>query len=194
MILRPLPKDVMRRLKEVIPPYLDGECYEFAAALHALTGWPMIGIRSEEYPIRHAVVRDPEGRFWDIRGPVGEKALGRPFGLRPPYGLREVTLADLRAVRPVFDESIHVAAQFAEVLFPDLPCLPDSRRERAKKFAEELEKLSRRYGFWIRSAVPAEHVWPKLAAHEGDEEGYALRPTHDGLAFSLNRVIKGDAP
>jgi hypothetical protein len=177
--------------------YLDGQCYELAAALRRGLGWPMVALMVGDL-VRHAVVRHPDGGFWDARGRVGEEALGAPFGLTPGgFALREVEEADLRAVRSVPPDAVTSAARLAMALWPDLPWreLPwrePTWRDRVVAFAEELEELSRRHGVWLRSAVPA--APPMLARGEGDESGYRLVQTADGTGWGVDRVLDGEPP
>lgn len=188
MVLIPLDAEALDDLRDALSFYLDGECYAFAAALQRLTGWPIVALRTSEHDFRHAAVRDPNGRLWDVRGRVSDEDFGEPFGAHLPLDVREVTLTNLRTVRPVFDDSIDSAANYAEIALPDLPCLPNSRRERMKRFMAELEELSRRHGFWIRPKAPAQHLWPLLAPGEGDEH-YEVRPTHDGNGYGFDRTL-----
>jgi hypothetical protein len=169
-------------------PYLEGECYAFAIALHQGLGWPMLGLMNKEV-VRHVAVRSPDGKLFDARGFVLEEQFGRPFSFAPPYDLSEVTLEDLvrkGESNETRAHSVRSARRVAELLWPELPW-KDSLALRAYAFANELEALSRKHKFWIRAPVPADP--PVLAVGEDDEGGYELCPTMDGFAFTINRYF-----
>ncbi len=172
-----------------MPTYLNGECYAFATALHEGLGWPILGLMIGT-EIRHAVVQDPEGFFHDARGRITEEELGSPFGLVPPYDIREVTVADLvREGEPdyVRAHSVRLARRLAEAIWPELPW-KDSIAIRIASFADELEALCRRHQLWIRAPVPA--AAPVIALGDGDESGYQLRRIAGGLTFTIERYFK----
>jgi hypothetical protein len=164
--------------------FLEGECYAFAMALNQGLGWPMVGLMKGDV-IWHAGVRSLEGRIHDVRGYVTEDEFGGYF-LSPPFNLREITADELYATRPVDDYTIKRARQLAEVLWPELPWI-ESHAMKVKAFADELEALSRKYGFWICAGVPADP--PRLFTGAGEEGGYIVRPTMDGQAHTINRYF-----
>lgn len=165
--------------------YLDGHCYEWAVALHRGTGWPLVGLMQGS-AIRHAVVGRPGGDYQDVRGRVATAELGTPFNLGSCYELRGVTEDDLRAMRPLSEHSISIAARIAETLSPDLPWKAGAK-DRALAFAEELETLSKKYGFYLRSAYCNNK--PILEDLDGEEGGYVVAPTANGLAFTIDRYF-----
>ena len=168
--------------------YLDGECYAFAIALHEGLGWPIIGLMNGS-EIRHAAVRSPDGRLHDVRGVVSEKEFGKPFGLSSLCRLREVTVKDLRRLgesEEVRRRSVAMARKMAEAMWPELPW-KDSVVQRTRVFCDELEALCRKYRLWIRSPYPA--AKPMLAVGQGDEGGYEICPTVDGLTFTVDRYF-----
>jgi hypothetical protein len=168
---------------------IDGKCYAFAIALYRGLGWPMVGLMLGEV-IRHAGVRDPEGRFWDARGAVTEEKIGEPFGLKPPYDIRPITEQNLFSVKPIHDFEIeHVILKKAQVLWPKLPWKIKTRRERVRDFVKDLEKLSREHGLWIYGNFPT--ALPAIAEGEGDETGYKVIADATGLNYFFNRVIGG---
>lgn len=166
------------------PVYFDGECYAFAVALHRGLGWQIIGLMNGE-EIRHACVRSPEGKLHDVRGFITEEEFGNPF-LAPPYELREIEESDLCAVRPVQDGSIKYARIMAENVWPELPW-QETLAKRAQVFADAIEAVCREHGFWIRSPYPA--ALPLLAKGDGDEGGYELQLTADGLTYTIDRYF-----
>ncbi|HEY0947996.1 MAG TPA: hypothetical protein VGE53_00690 [Candidatus Paceibacterota bacterium] len=165
-------------------PYLEGECYAFAIALNQGLGWPLVGLMKGD-EIWHAGVRAPNGKIYDARGPLTEEAFGGHF-MPPPHVIREVTEAELRATRPIADFSVQQARQFAEVNWPALPW-QESLASRIEAFASDLEVLSRKHGFWIDGPVPAS--LPLIIPGEGDEGGYELRLTVDGMKYTINRYL-----
>ena len=166
--------------------YLDGQCYEFAIALHRGLGWPMVGLMQGEV-VRHVLVHERKKIYHDTRGRVSLDKMGQPFGIGQPYDLREVSETDLKTIRPVGEHNISTARRLAESVWPDLPW-KDSEARRAKAFADELEALSRKHKFWIRSAMPS--ALPILAEGGDDEAGYTLIPTADAGGFQIDRRFK----
>jgi hypothetical protein len=164
--------------------FLHGECYAFAIALHQGLGWPMVGLMKGD-TIWHAGVRAPDAHIHDIRGQLTEDQFGRGF-LSPPHSIRLITEEELYATRPVDEFSIKKARQLAEVLWPALPWM-ESQSMKVKAFADELENLSRKHGLWICGSVPADP--PRLFSGYGDEGGYAIRPTQDGLTHTICRYL-----
>lgn len=170
--------------------YLDGECYALAIALHRNLGWPIVGLM-QRGTVRHALVRNTgNGILYDARGPVPEKKLGAPFGISPPYTLKEITESNLKKIRIVQDLSIARALDVAQRVWLDLPW-QNSMQERARKFAEELERLSRKHNIWIRARVPA--TAPVLLLGEGNETGYTLSPFISGAICSIDRTLGSNA-
>lgn len=168
--------------------FLDGECYAFAIALHHNTGWPIVGLMQGDV-IRHAGVRCPDGRLYDVRGPVLEEEFGLPFFVSPPYELRQITEADLYSTREIKQMAIDLASRMAQSLWPDLPWKVDSSQKRVLAFLNDLEEISRRHGIWIRSAVPGSP--PLLSHQEGSEGGYVLSPTINALTYTIDRYFRG---
>lgn len=166
--------------------YLDGECYLFAVAVAWATDWPIVGLMEGEI-IRHAVLRAPDGRFFDARGFITEEELGASFGHRPPYDLRDLEPEALLDLRPMNAIIVKSAERMAQAVWPELPW-KSSFRNRIAAYAKALELVSEAHGFWIRAVVPA--AAPVIAPSEGDEGGYAITPTADGLTFTIERYFK----
>jgi hypothetical protein len=162
--------------------YLEGECYAFAIALHQGLGWPVCGIIVDT-TIRHAGVRAPDGRIHDIRGLLTEAEFATHFTLR------EVSMEELYATRPIDDHSIAHARRLAETLWPELPWI-SSYVMRVQAFADELEALSRAHGLWIRGDVPASP--PLLYTSSGEEGGYRVRPIVDGSSYTITRYFPSE--
>jgi len=169
---------------------LDGQCYEFAIALNRLTSWSLWALSSSEYAIRHVLVRDAEGVLWDVRGPLRDRIeIGRPFGVREPYDLYEVTLDDILRVRRVSDDAIESCTHVIEVLWPSV-ARTGSRLHRQEAFIRELEALSRKHNIWIRAPTEAQHLWPFLSEAFGEEVGYTIAPSMDANAYMINRRLR----
>ncbi len=164
--------------------YLDGECYAFAIALHRGLNWPIVGLMKGDV-VWHAGVRSPDDRVHDIRGFLTEDEFGGHF-LSPPFTFHNVSESDLLAIRPVHDYTIKHARRLAEVLWPDLPWI-ESTASKITAFTDELEALCRKHGLWIRGAVPANP--PRLFIGGGDEGGYEVRPTIDGIAYTIDQYL-----
>lgn len=168
--------------------YLDGGCYAFATALHRGLGWPMVGLMHGT-EIRHVGVKCPDGGLCDARGFVPYESFGDPFGLSCPHELREVTEDELlrEGETPEYRENlVRIALKTAEVLWPRLPW-KKSFESKISDFANELETLSKKHGLWIRSPFPT--AKPLITVGDGDEGGYEIRPTADGLTFSIDRYF-----
>jgi len=166
--------------------FLDGECYAFATALHQGLGWKMLGLRQGD-TIRHVVVTNTRGKYFDARGFISEEELGTPFGLVPPHDLYEVTENDLGRDGETIEArecSVRIARQIAEALWPKLPW-KESFASRASAFADDLETLSRKHRIWIMPPVPASP--PVLAESFDREGGYELRPTEGAFSFTIDR-------
>src|SRR3989344_5459224 len=106
-----------------------------------------------------------------------------PFGLKPPYNLRNVSLEDLRTERIVLDENIERALGMAQMLWPDLQWMQGPLCK-ARSFVLELEKLSRKHGVWVHSLGTS---LPILSLTQDGEEGYALGSALHGSSYCLNR-------
>ena len=171
--------------------YLDGHCYEFASALSGGLGWDMCGLitgTSANPTIRHVVAKSRDGKFWDVRGLVRQNDIGRPFGIKE-LSLRPVTLEELRRVRPVEDLAIERASLTAQALWPKLPWRKDAFSAKVLKFMDDLERLCRSHGVWIRAPYPT--AMPVICQAFGDEAGFSLSPTGDGQYFFDRELEKG---
>lgn len=183
-------KKVMEFMRDLCRSvFLDSECYAFAVALHRGLSWPIFGLmRNNE--IRHAFLHPfnvSSDVFFDARGYVAEEKLGKPFGgADQPYELRQIEEKDLYAARPIPDNFIDKARQFAEIIWPGLPWKGDTRADKILAFAKELEALSRKHGLWIRAAFPGT---PPLLAEGCGDESYSLELMPDGLTYSVARLI-----
>ncbi|GEM_PF-1118393 len=183
------------RLQVMMSGYLHGSCYVFAIALSRGLGWPLIGLMKEHYDgvtafkaVWHAGVRDPEGKLWDVRGPMNEDDFGKPFdGMDLPYELKPVTEKELIAVKRVTEGEIESALKKAQALWPYLPWKSDTWISRVAAFAVDLEKISRKHKVWVRGSFPT--TLPILAEGMGDEKGYKVEQTEDGVSYTINRAL-----
>lgn len=191
--LLPLRGDDMDAVRSIAQSmYLDGECYAFAIAVSRGTGLPIVGLMEDALP-RHALVyHRNKNTFVDVRGEhtMHSPELGRPFGHRPRYHLKEIPEEQLYSVRPIGERSIEYARKYADIILPGLPW-KDSRTVRAKAFCDELEALCRRHGYWLRSQAPG--MKPVLSEAHGDEAGYTIEPTATGMDFVIDRRLVGES-
>lgn len=186
VILEPLLKEDREMFYSMLRgTYLDGECYAFAIALHRGLGWPMEGLMQGKV-IRHAAVRSPDGSLHDVRGFISDHEFGSPF-LEPPYVIRAIEEYELFDARTIEDGSIANARRTAELIWPELPWV-ETNADKCAAFASDIEAVSRKHGLWIRGAVPAQS--PLIAAECGEEGGYRLRSTLDGITFTLERYFE----
>jgi len=172
-----------------LDPYLHGECYAMAVALHEGLGWPLVGIWRNSV-VDHAGVRRPDGAIHDIRGAVTESEFTQPFKRIQSYVVCDIVLEDLASKCGKTDVawrlSIDRARRVAEALWPELPW-QDSLASRLVAFADELEALSRKHRFWLRGPVPA--MSPVVADSQNDEGGYLLEPMADGATHMISRYF-----
>ncbi len=77
--------------------YVSGECHAFAAALHRMTGWPVLDVVSPALGRFHRVARAPDGRLLDAKGWTDAA------GLRRRYGVRRLTLSEARDPEDALD-------------------------------------------------------------------------------------------
>jgi hypothetical protein len=170
---------------------LHGQCYPFAIALHRALGWPMIGLSYRER-IVHAVLRRPDGIYFDVRGSITETQLGAPFCIYPPFTLVEVDEETLRRLQPnINDRFILSLQEKARQIWPRLPWTPSPTQVQVEGFLTELEALSRKYGIWIRANTPA--TPPFLETPIGKEVGYEASVDGTGLKYYFHRAL-GPAP
>lgn len=194
---QPLEEDAARIRALLLGACLDGSCYELAIAIHRGTGLPLVGLWSDTASgddrrpgtWRHAAVRSGDG-FVDARGQVTAEEFGQPFGGMGPWDIRDITEANLLAVRPVREEGLASISKFAQAAWPQLPWGQGTYQVRAAAFLEELAELSRRHGLWIRSPYPA--VRPMLAEGDGEEVGYRGEVAADGLSVAFDRSFIKD--
>ncbi len=171
--------------------FLHGDCYAFAIALHQGLGWQIVGlIRNEQGRdrIRHVAVRNPDGRLFDIRGYIEDEEMGTPFSYEPPHDIRDVAVSDLEAEAHTQPYTIERARRVAETLWPELPW-KETFASRVVAYADEIEAISRKHGFWIYAPLPNPNSAPPLAIGEGDEGGYDLRPTIGGFNYLISRYL-----
>lgn len=177
--------------------FLEGECYEFAIALNQGLGWPLIGLIKPwdagsklHNVIWHTGVQSPDGQILDVRGFNSEIEFGTYF-FPPPYVLREVTLDELQAVRPVDNWNIARARHLAEQLWPDLPWR-ETFAMKVRAFADELEILSRKHGLWIHGNIPTHP--PLLTPGDDDEQGYEVSPLMGSHTCTIKRYYHHEVP
>ena len=163
---------------------LHGECYALAIAFYQGLGWQIFGLMKGT-EVYHAVVKNPgDGTWFDARGSISEEDLGKPFGLSQPYNLKPLQEEELRELRTIQEGSIAFARRMAEEAWPELPW-QESFRERARAFLEDVERLSVKYDVWI--AVLNSTIPPTLVRGDGEEIGYATRPTGTGYGHTIER-------
>ncbi len=195
-IVKPIDDEARETLHDIaLDCYLDGECYAFAIALSRGVGWKLVGLMSEGGTApRHAAVYTLDHKLFDVRGPIAQDSplFGQPFGMKPPYTLKPINEAELYRVRPIHDNSIRMAGTRAQAIWPNLPWRTSvSRVARAQAFADGLERLSRETGIWLRAPVPASK--PIISEMFGEEAGYTIQYTDDGIAFTIDRRLKNRA-
>lgn len=165
--------------------YLHGSCYELAWALHEGLGWPLYGLTGPD-GYEHAFVGVPEEpeTFYDARGQITAADVFGTFARRNNEEIRDITTADLEAVRPVLRHSIDSARKMAEAVWPDLPW-QNSHAAQMQAFLEDLERLCRKHGVFLREPYPASA--PILYPMDGEEAGFRAQPLGMGDQFALRR-------
>lgn len=173
--------------------YLNGCCYELALALARALDWPIVGLQqigNDGMPmIRHAAVRHPEGGFFDARGRVSDQTFLTTFG---PGIVQEFEIETrlTQATRPVLEHHIHTAGKLAMSCWPELPWIKDTYIRSVVAFLDDLERLSRQHGLWLRASIPVEA--PIIASGDGGEVGYALTTIGNG-EYSVDRMLRWQA-
>lgn len=165
---------------------ISGGCCSFTIMMHRNLGWQIIGLKREEGDtIIHAGVRSPEGDIWDGRGKVSEAEFIRPFTEKDyRYYMAHITEKDLSEANIIVEPEILFLRDKAQLVWPDLPWKEETYHRRAVAFAEELEKLSRKYGLWISS--PDNKMSPVIARDYGNESGYELKPLINDSSYAIN--------
>lgn len=166
---------------------LDGECYAFAIALSRGLNWQIIGLMKKKNVIRHAALVDSSGMYWDARGLITHSELGKPFGISPPYNLRQITEKDLITARPISEIDIDSISRKAQAIWPDLPWRKNTLKSKVLAFAEDLERISRKHSLWIYGSVPTS--LPTIAEGEKDEVGYRVKTNLDG-SYTISRMCE----
>lgn len=177
-------RDSIHQLIKTI--YLDGECYAFAIALHRNLGWPMHALKVGRI-LRHVAVRGPDGYFYDARGRFEDAVFAKPFAnVGKSYSIVPVSEGQLYDKRPISDLSIDRASGMAQIIWPDLPWLTSTFRQRSLLFLKELESLCRKHGVWIRSSLPTSGI---IIDESHGDEGFQIQLALTGQYF-FDRVIE----
>lgn len=164
-----------------------GNCYPFAIAMHRGLGWQIIGLFREQ-KIIHAGVKSPEGKIWDGRGEISEFQFTEPFLAASNIpAITDITESDLFSRDDVSEYMIEDYLEKAQVIWPDLPWMGQTIRQQVTAFAEELEALSRKYKLWV--CAPLLGMTPVLFRGQGDEKGYGISVTGDGVTYTINREL-----
>jgi len=167
---------------------LDGECYTFAIALSRGLGWSIIGLMKKKNVVRHVVLIDHNGKYWDARGPITEDEIGEPFGILPPYNFKPIAEEDIISNRPVSEIDIDSISKKAQAIWPDLPWRKNTLKPRAIAFAADLERISKKHKLWVCGSI--QRSLPMITEGEEDEVGYVIRINLDG-SYTINCVIGG---
>lgn len=160
-------------------------------ALEDGLGWPMRGLMlpGGTAPRHAAVYCSLDQKIYDVRGGFeqDDPRFGKIFGAVPPYTLLSVSEDDLRTVRPVHEHVVASARNLAEAIWPEYPWI-NSMARRVKAFTDDLEKISKKHGVYLRASYPG--AKPLLSKSCGEEAGYTVRPTDDGIAFTIDRRLE----
>lgn len=96
--------------------FTRGQCHALAAAIRAVTGWPMVGVGIDPgYGAFHCAVRAPDGRILDIEGAHAEGAWLQEWG-QDGEAIAEVTDAEYRSWHPNGD--MHKPTKHAPLFVP----------------------------------------------------------------------------
>jgi hypothetical protein len=184
-IIKKIDKIGKEFLTDFLESSIHGDCYPFAIALHRNLGWPIIGLFKKE-KIIHVGVKSPDEKIWDGRGEVSEEELAEPF-ITSPYSIRHVAEEELVATGTVDEYTIETLLEKAQIVWPDLPWKNGTPWDKVIAFADDLEKLSRKHKLWICGNNPMS--LPMIFQGQDDETGYAIEPSIDGNAFTINRAL-----
>lgn len=182
-------KEIDKIGKEFLTDFLEssihGDCYPFAIALHRNLGWPIIGLFKKERII-HVGLKSPDEKIWDGRGEISEEEFAEYF-ITSPYSIRHVTEEELIATDMVDEYTIETLLKKSQLIWPNLPWKNDTPLDKVIAFTDDLEKLSRKYKLWIYGNTPTS--LPTIFQGQDDETGYAIRPSINSGAFTINRVL-----
>lgn len=167
--------------------YTFGGCGVFALGMHAVTGWPMVSLDTEQDEWTHMGVRAPDGTLWDARGPhTSLETFIRPFTtVMPEGGLREVPHEMFfAAFTNAMSWSTKTIERLIAEMFPDLPHAPTSDRSRNLAFANELEALSKSTEVWVApSSLGTVNQWPVIGAEFDGIAGYRAASKEGVVTF-----------
>lgn len=172
--------------------YTHGGCHRFARALHTITGWQIVFWQYGDHQyVGHLGVRDPDGTYWDARGPHTNIAgFLRPFTEKPPETLEDISLEELIRRYPDLAAPDPGTERLASMMFPYLAHHPTTDRERTITFMDAVEALSRAHDVWIVASSHAPHLWPIIGeAFEGIAGYHIMKP---GALFVFDRAFARD--
>lgn len=88
-----------------IERFTCGDCHVFAKIVNELTGWPICCFtESGMWPMAHAFVKMPNGKFFDIEGVHTRAKLKKIWGKE--YRIRQITFAEIA-------KSWHTGAEYS---------------------------------------------------------------------------------
>lgn len=170
---------------------IHGNCYPVAIALHRGLNWPLIGLTNGE-DIIHAGVRAPSGMPWDGRGEITEEEFRKPFSTLLSFTIQDISENDLfNKSSPPIESWVELMLRRAQLAWPSLPWKIPTPQNRVMAFANELEELSRKHGFWVCGMTPTS--LPVLFECQNSEASdYKVELTVEGNAFTINRTLENN--
>jgi len=165
--------------------YMMGLCVAFAIAIQRkLRYGELYGIfRGDE--LMHAGNRS-NGMFFDVRGFMRSVEFTDGWS---GCDVRLTTEEELLRCDPKITEELIRKAEFELELMYPAHCLnkrESQTRDRIRKFTEDLEKLCKRHGVYIRGELP--HEGPIIYEAYGDEKGFEVQFMETGQ-MRLRRLL-----
>lgn len=184
--------------KRDVSIYTEGSCHDFATAIHAHTGWPLLVVYEKSiepvvgkqgdtlYAVMHVAALDPEGYVWDVTGRVDRKRAAAHFKrfihfkevgfevIDDPAGLQKyIGFGDHQDLGEQYDYSLEWADRDARRVLRDLELLPPPEEMRDTSPVDGSGRFRERYSRGIASAnlavALASHFnYPIVAAFEDD--------------------------
>lgn len=184
--------------KQDIAEYTEGSCHNFATAIHAHTGWPLLVVYEKSIPsvigklgdtlyaVKHVASLDPDGYVWDITGRVDRNRAAAHFKrfihfnevgfeiIDDPAGLQKyIGFGDHQDLAEQYQLTIEWADRDARRALRGMEILPPPDEMQDRSALDESGLFREKYSVGIRSAnlavaLASHFTYPIVAAFEDD--------------------------
>lgn len=168
----------------LVGQYMAGFCVAFAIAVVRKLKYPKLVGLFRDGELHHAGTHS-NGQYQDVRG------FHTRDGFSAGYELRDTTEEELLKADPKITEIAISKAEFDfELLYPEHCSKQKEGHERARlrRFVQELEYLSMKHGFYLRSDLPREQSIIIYKAY-GEERGYRVSFSPSGSVFLARELL-----